>query len=147
MQALVTHNRNSYSVAIEFRRSVAFDKILPSDVNLRRIERNSFYKSIDYNCCYEAPIAKSIAPEESGSAYQSCMKMADADRPTVFDSDSLANVLGYIDCRRDGLSVVGKMTLEPPAYPFRNAPDSCRAIGRILATPILGGLHHQYVRI
>ena len=78
MQALVTHNRNSYSVAIEFRRSVAFDKILPSDVNLRRIERNSFYKSIDYNCCYEAPIAKSIAPEESGAAYQTVMKMAEA---------------------------------------------------------------------
>src|ERR1700730_5032404 len=78
MQALVTHYRNSYSVAIEFRRSVAFEKILPSDVNLRRIERNSFYKSIDYNCCYEAPIAKSIAPEESGAAYQTVMKMAEA---------------------------------------------------------------------
>jgi hypothetical protein len=40
---------------------------------------------------------------------------------------SVANVLGYIDCRRDGLSVVGKMTLDPPLsldHPFVAGPEN-----------------------
>jgi len=38
----------------------AFAKVYsdPKHVNLRRFERNAFYKSIDYDCRYEAPIAK-----------------------------------------------------------------------------------------
>src|ERR1700730_18203033 len=58
----------------------AFAKVYnnPKHVNLRRIERNSAYASIGYDCRYEQPVQKSIAPKESGSAYQYCMRKAEA---------------------------------------------------------------------
>ena len=58
----------------------AFSKVYsdPKNVNLRRLERNSAYASIGYDCRYEQPIAKSISPEESGHAYQAVMKLAEA---------------------------------------------------------------------